>query len=76
MLEQSNKRARELGDKAMDIYNQVCTVAGHVDRLGGSLKTVGNHYNSTVTALVGHQGLHGKVERFSQLSSKMKKRNA
>ena len=73
MLDQSNKQARELGDKALDIYNQVCTVAGHVYRLGGSLKTVGNHYNSTVTSLVGHQGLHGKVERFGQLSSKMKK---
>ena len=32
MLEQSNKQARELGDKALDIYNQVCTVAGHVDK--------------------------------------------
>ena len=73
MLEQSNKQARELGDKALDIYNQVCTVAGHVYRLGGSLKTVGNHYNSAVTSLVGQQGLHGKVERFSELSSKMKK---
>lgn len=73
MLEQSNKQARELGDKALDIYNQVCTVAGHVYRLGVSLKTVGNHYNSAVTSLVGQQGLHGKVERFSELSSKMKK---
>lgn len=73
MLERSNKQARELGDKAMDIYNQVCTVAGHVYRLGGSLKTVGSHYNSAVTSLVGQQGLHGKVERFSEFSSKMKK---
>ena len=73
MLEQSNKQARELGDKALDIYNQVCTVAGHVCRLGSSLKTVGNHYNSAVTSLVGQQGLHGKVERFSEFSSKMKK---
>ncbi len=73
MLEQSNKQARELGDKALDIYNQVCTVAGHVCKLGGSLKTVGNHYNSAVTSLVGQQGLYGKVERFSEFSSKMKK---
>ena len=73
MLEQSNKQARELGDKALGIYNQVCSIADHVYKLGGSLKAVGNHYNSTVTALVGQQGLYGKVERFSQLSSKIKK---
>ena len=73
MLEQSNKQARELGDKALGIYNQVCKVAEQVYKLGGSLKTVGNHYNSTVTALVGQQGLYGKVERFSQISSKVKR---
>ena len=41
--------------------------------MGASLGAVTGHYNSTLTALVGRQGLHGKVERFSQLSSKVSK---
>ena len=73
MLDQSNNAARELGDKALEIFNQVCLVAERMHKLGGSLKTVGNHYTDAVTALIGQQGLHGKVERFSQLSSKAKK---
>jgi len=73
MLEQSNREARELGDKAVDIYNAVCLVAERLHKLGGSLKTAGNHYNDAVTSLVGQQGLYGKVERFSQLSAKVKK---
>ena len=32
-----------------------------------------NHYNETITALVGKQGLHGKVERFARLSAKANK---
>jgi len=73
MMERSNAEAREISDRAGDIYNQVCVVAERLNRLGGTLGTVSNHYNSTVTALVGQQGLHGKVERFSQLSSKVSK---
>lgn len=73
MLDQSNREARELGDKAVDIYNAVCLVTERMNKLGGSLRTAGNHYNDVVTSLVGQQGLHGKVERFSQLSSKVKK---
>ena len=73
MLEQSNKEARELGDKALEIFNQVASVAERLDRLGGSLRSAGKHYTDTVTAMVGQQGLYGKVERFSQLSSKAKK---
>lgn len=73
MLEQGNRAARELGDKAVDIYNQVCLVADRVHKLGVALNSAGKHYNETVTSLVGQQGLYGKVERFSQLSSKAKK---
>lgn len=48
-------------------------VAERLARLGGTLTTVSNHYNSTVTALAGKQGLYGKVERFNQLSARVSK---
>ncbi len=73
MMERSNEEAREISEKAGEIYNQVCLVAERLQKLGGTLGTVSNHYNSTVKALVGQQGLHGKVERFNQLSSKVSK---
>lgn len=73
MMEQSNQEAREISEKAGDIYNQVCTVAERLQKVGTSLKAVSNNYNNTVTSLVGQQGLHGKVERFNQLSSKVSK---
>lgn len=73
MMEHSNAEAREISDKAGDIYNQVCVVAERLEKLGGTLSTVSNHYNNTVKALVGQQGLHGKVERFNMLSSKVSK---
>lgn len=73
MIERSNAEARELSEKAGEIYNQVCEVASRLNKLGGTLATVSNHYNSTVTALVGQQGLHGKVERFSKISAKVNK---
>jgi DNA recombination protein RmuC len=41
--------------------------------LGNTLKAANNHYNDTVKGLVGTQGLHGKVERFQQLSTKANK---
>jgi len=73
MMERSNSEAREISEKAGDIFNQVCEVAIRLQRLGGSLGAAANHYNDTLTSLVGRQGLHGKVERFSQLSSKISK---
>ena len=73
MMERSNLEAREISEKAGDIYNQVCIVAERLQKLGGTLGTVSNHYNNTVKALIGQQGLHGKVERFSQLSNKVTK---
>lgn len=74
MIERSNVEAREIGEKAGDIYNQVCVVAERLSKLGGTLSTVSNHYNNTVKALAGQQGLYGKVDRFSQLSAKVSKR--
>jgi DNA recombination protein RmuC len=73
MMERSNKEAREISEKAGDIFNQVCEVAIRLQKLGGSLGAAVNHYNDTLTSLAGRQGLHGKVERFSQLSSKVSK---
>ena len=70
ILYQSNQEAKELGDKAQDVYNQVCAVAERTNKLGGSLNAVGNHYTDLVTALAGQQGLFGKVGKFSELSSR------
>ncbi len=73
MIERSNAEAREISEKAGDIYNQVCTVAERLSKLGGTLNTASTHYNNTVRALVGQQGLYGKVDRFNQLSAKVSK---
>lgn len=68
MVERSHREAREISTRAGDIYNQVCRVAERLHRLGNTLRSAGNHYNDAVRALAGQQGLHGKVERFRQLS--------
>lgn len=73
MMERSNMEAREISERAGEIYNQVCLVAERLSKLGNTLSTVSNHYNSTVTALAGQQGLYGKVERFNQLSVRVNK---
>ena len=70
-MDRSTREARELGDKAGDIYNQVRKVAERLARIGGSLGAAANHYNETVKALSGREGLRGKVERFADLSSKV-----
>lgn len=73
VMERSSKEAREISERAGEIYNQVCLVAERLRNLGHTLGTVSKHYNSTVTALAGQQGLHGKVERFKQLSVRVNK---
>ena len=73
MLERSNAEAREISDMAADIYNKVTAVAEGLRNLGGSLTTVGNHYNKAVVALAGKQGLFGKVEKFEKISAKISK---
>jgi DNA recombination protein RmuC len=73
MIDQSNKEAREISARAGEIYNQVCLVAERLHKLGNTLKSANNHYNHAVKGLAGQQGLHGKVERFRQLSSKASK---
>jgi DNA recombination protein RmuC len=73
MIERSNSEAREISERAGEIFNNVCLVAERLSRLGGTLTTASNQYNQTVTALVGNQGLYGKVERFGKLSGKVNK---
>ena len=51
----------------------MCIVAERLSKLGSTLSIASNHYNNTVKALVGQQGLYGKVDRFSQLSAKVSK---
>ena len=70
-MERSSREARELGDKAGDIYNQVRKVTERLAKLGNSLGAATNHYNDVAKALTGRQGLRGKVERFADMSSKV-----
>lgn len=70
-MDRSTREARELGDKAGDIYNQVRKVAERLAKLRGSLQAANNHFNDTATALTGRQGLGGKIERFKDMSSKV-----
>ncbi|QFU74165.1 DNA recombination protein RmuC [Halioglobus maricola] len=73
MIDQSNREAREISTKAGEIYNQVCLVAERMQKLGKTMKSANNHYNDVVKGLAGQQGLHGKIDRFRQLSSKASK---
>ncbi|RTE86909.1 MULTISPECIES: DNA recombination protein RmuC [Gammaproteobacteria] len=73
MMDKSTSEAREISEKAGEIFNQVCLVAERLQKLGRTLNTVSNHYNDTVTAVAGQQGLYGKVDRFNQLSVKVSK---
>jgi len=76
MLAQGNAQAREISDRAGDLYNQVALVVERMQRLGDTLQTAGKHYNSVVTALTGQQGLSSKVERFRQLSTRANRKLA
>jgi DNA recombination protein RmuC len=76
MIEQGNQEAKEISSRAGDIYNSVCLVAERLNKLGNTLRTANNHYNETITGLVGKQGLHGKVERFQHLSTRANKEMA
>lgn len=71
VTERSNEEAREISEKAGEIYNKVRVVAAHLNKLGASLQTAGNQFNDTVASIAGKQGLYGKAERFEKLSSKV-----
>ncbi|MDN5842820.1 MAG: DNA recombination protein RmuC [Alcaligenaceae bacterium] len=70
MIARGNEQARALSDQAGGLYNQVAVVAERLQRLGNTLNAAGNHYNQTVVAVAGQQGLYGKVSRFAELSAK------
>lgn len=73
MLERSNEEAREISDRAGDIFNAVCLVAERMESVGSSLSQTTRRYNDAVKSLVGRQGLHGKVDRFQTLSTRVSK---
>ena len=73
MIEHSNQEAREISERAGDIYNTVCLLGERLYALGGSITTTANKYNETVKAVQGKQGLIGKVSRFQTLSQKANK---
>lgn len=73
MVERSNEEAREISDRAGDIFNAVCLVAERMESVGSSLSQTTRRYNEVVKSLVGRQGLHGKVDRFQTLSTRVSK---
>jgi len=70
MLDRSNKEARQIGEKATDIFNSVVLVSERLGKLGKTLNTASTHFNDTVTSL---SGMQSKVTRFNKLSNKAKK---
>lgn len=70
MLDRSNKEARQIGEKANDIFNSVVLVSERLGKLGKTLNTASTHFNDTVTSL---SGMQSKVTRFNTLSNKAKK---
>ena len=66
--DKSHKEARQISEKADDIYSSIITVFNRFEKLGNTLNTASNQYNDTVTALAGKQGLEGKVKRFKEIS--------
>ena len=73
MVERSNAEARDISDRAGDIFNAVCLVAERMESVGVSLSQTTKRYNEAVKSLVGRQGLHGKVDRFQTLSTRVSK---
>lgn len=68
----SNQEAREISQMAGDIYNKVVLVGQRLEDMGKTLNTMTDKYNKTVTAVVGKQGLYGKVERFKSTAANAK----
>ncbi len=73
MVERSNEEAREISNRAGDIFNAVCLVAERMENVGSSLSQTTKRYNEAVKSLVGRQGLHGKVDRFQTISTRVSK---
>ncbi|HLR12045.1 MAG TPA: DNA recombination protein RmuC, partial [Burkholderiaceae bacterium] len=67
--DRTHREAGELARQAGDIHAQMARVAERFRRLGATLGTANRHYNDTVTALAGQQGLVRKISRFAGLAS-------
>ena len=44
-IERGNAEAKEIAEKAGEIYNQICLVAERLNKLGNTLSTVSNQFN-------------------------------
>jgi DNA recombination protein RmuC len=73
MIEHSNREAKDISERAGDIYNTVCLLGERLHALGASISTTANKYNEAVKAVQGKQGLLGKVSRFQSLSQRANK---
>jgi len=67
-LAKSHRHAHELAQQASSILHQLDRVCQRLKRVGDGIQQLSNHYNSSVTALVGQQGLYRKLQRFQELS--------
>ena len=60
MVERSNAEARDISDRAGDIFNAVCLVAERMESVGASLSQTTKRYNEAVKSLVGDRGYTGR----------------
>ncbi len=65
----THEQAQELARHAGDVWTQLLRVAERLKRLGVTLGTASRHYNDTVTAMAGQQGLAGKASRFAAMAA-------
>ena len=67
MMEKGNLEARQISERAADIFNNVCLISDRLNKVGQNISTLSYNFNDTVKAISGKQGLIGKVEKFKQL---------
>lgn len=66
-LAQSHDHAHALAQHAEAIFTQLDRLSERLKRVGDSISQLTNHYNGSVTALVGQQGVYAKLERFEAM---------
>ena len=67
-LAESHKHAHALAQQAGAIFDQLNLLAERLRRLGEGIHQLTQHYNQSVIALTGQQGVYAKLERFEQLA--------
>lgn len=70
MMADGRQQLQEMGDSALNIYNQLALVAEHLSKLGNALNSANRFYNQTVVSFSGQQGLINKLDKFKKLSTK------